>query len=253
MNNKVLMRRFDAHKIAIVGIMGALTIVLGSTPLGFIPIGVTGATTMHIPVITSSILFGPAVGSLVGLIFGVFSMMKGILNPTPFSFVVLNPLVSVIPRILIGIFPYYIYSYLNHVGLKKAKIALSIFWLAILGYLGHGIFAAIQAGNTMSIWVNSGLFILVAAMALLEFSKLADSYQASLDKVIAAIVGTLTNTVGFLGGVYLFYGERYVSLMGVDPANAGKTILGIGIVNGIPECIIAIILVMAITKALGRK
>ncbi len=46
--------------MAIVGVLGGLSIALGLTPLGFIPVGgPTRATIMHIPVIIGGILEGP--------------------------------------------------------------------------------------------------------------------------------------------------------------------------------------------------
>lgn len=107
-------RTLSTRKMAIVGMLGAISIVLGMTPLGFIPVGPTKATIMHIPVIIAAIIEGPFVGALVGLIFGVFSLINAITNPTPVSFVFLNPLISILPRITIGIVSYYVY-----VGLKR--------------------------------------------------------------------------------------------------------------------------------------
>ena len=68
---------------------------------------------MHIPVIIGAIMEGPVVGGFIGLIFGLFSIYQALTNPTPVSFVFLNPLVSVIPRILIGIVSYYVYNALK--------------------------------------------------------------------------------------------------------------------------------------------
>ena len=85
------------RRMAIIGILGGISMVLGLTPLGFIPIGPTRATIMHIPVIIGAILEGPIVGAIVGFIFGLFSIFQAVTNPTPISFVFLNPLVSLGP------------------------------------------------------------------------------------------------------------------------------------------------------------
>ena len=92
MNNN---SKFSVRKLAIIGVLGAISAVLGMTPLGFIPVGPTRATIMHIPVIIGAIMEGPIVGALVGLIFGIFSIFQAVTNPTPISFVFLNPLVFV--------------------------------------------------------------------------------------------------------------------------------------------------------------
>ena len=77
----------SVRRIVIIGLLGGFTAVLGMTPLGFIPVGPTRATIMHLPVIIGAIMEGPIVGGLVGLIFGLFSMFQAVTNPTPVSFV----------------------------------------------------------------------------------------------------------------------------------------------------------------------
>ena len=68
------------RKFVTAGMLGAITIVLGMTPLGLIPLGLINATTMHIPVIIAAIAEGPVVGALVGLIFGVSSLLLSLIH-----------------------------------------------------------------------------------------------------------------------------------------------------------------------------
>lgn len=75
--------------------------------MGFIPLPMAKATIMHIPVIIGAILEGPLVGMAAGLIFGVFSIIQNLTNPSLLSFAFLNPIVSVLPRMLIGVTSYY--------------------------------------------------------------------------------------------------------------------------------------------------
>ena len=89
----------NVRKLVLIGILGALTVVLGLTPLGFIPLGPVSATTLHIPVIVAGIIEGPVVGALVGLIFGLSSLFNAITKPTPTSFMFYNPLISILPRV----------------------------------------------------------------------------------------------------------------------------------------------------------
>lgn len=185
-------KKIDVRKLAIIGVLGGISAVLGLTPLGFIPIGPTRATIMHIPVIIGAIMEGPLVGAFVGLIFGIFSVFQAITNPTPVSFVFLNPMVSILPRVLIGVFSFYAYDFLKRIGDKKHYF----------------------------------------------------------DLIIASIVGTLTNTIGVLTMIYIFFGERFVEALGLDPLSARKIILGIGLTNGIPETIISIIIVTAVVRGL---
>jgi len=103
-------QKFGVRQIATVGMLSAIIIVLGVTGLGFIPIPPVKATIMHLPVIIGAIIEGPVVGAITGLFFGLFSMFQAATNPTPTSFLFLNPIIAVLPRILIGITSYYAYK-----------------------------------------------------------------------------------------------------------------------------------------------
>ncbi len=103
-------RKLDTRMLTTVGILSAATIILGSTGLGFIPLPMLKLTIMHIPVIIGAIIEGPIAGGLVGLMFGLFSIFQNISNPNLLSPAFYNPLVSVVPRILIGVVAYYVYK-----------------------------------------------------------------------------------------------------------------------------------------------
>src|ERR687897_2957799 len=87
----------SVRQIVIAGILGGIAIFLGATQLGFIPVpNLSGrATILHVPVILGGALEGPVVGTIVGLIFGVFSFIQA---EVPFF---RNPLISILPRLLI--------------------------------------------------------------------------------------------------------------------------------------------------------
>jgi uncharacterized membrane protein len=242
---------FDLKKMVVIGLLGAISVVLGMTPLGFIPVGPTRATIMHIPVIIGAIMEGPIVGGFVGLIFGLFSIYQALTTPTPVSFVFLNPLVSILPRILIGIVTYYVYNTLRKMGKNKTIGLLYLLWIGIITYLSYGIY--INFVNEKSIWLtlmNIGLIVLTLVIAYLTQVKFKDK---ALDIIISSAVGTLTNTLGVLSMVYLLYAERFVEALGGDVTIARKVIFGIGITNGIPETIIAIIIVTSVVGALRNR
>lgn len=243
-------KRFDVRKMVIVGVLGGVSAVLGMTPLGFIPVGPTRATIMHIPVIIGAIMEGPVVGALVGLIFGLFSIFQALTNPTPVSFVFLNPLVSVVPRVLIGITSYYVFAVLNNLGNKKTITILNVLWIAIISYLSYGIYKNVaDSQNGWLIAMNIALIVLTGAIAFITNKKFDGK---TLDIVVSAIAGTMTNTGLVLGMIYMIYAESFVKSIGQDPDMARKIILGIGIANGIPETIIAILIVTSVVGALRR-
>jgi uncharacterized membrane protein len=98
------MRHERTRKIVVTGVLGAISVFLGLTRLGFIPwFGGVSLTVMHVPVIIGAVLEGPWVGAAIGLIFGLFSMIQAAIAPTgPIDLWFTNPLLAVLPRMFIG-------------------------------------------------------------------------------------------------------------------------------------------------------
>ena len=139
-------KKTDVRKMAIIGVLAAISIMLSMTPLGFIPIGPTNATIMHIPVIIGAVLEGPLVGITVGAIFGATSLLRALTMPTITSFTLINPLVSILPRLLIGLVAYYIYK----LTVKFTKNVFVSGW--ITGVIGSLVNTAGVLGMIYIIW-----------------------------------------------------------------------------------------------------
>lgn len=104
-------------------IFAALIVVLAFTPfIGYIPLGFTRATIIHIPVIMGSLMLGPKRGAALGGVFGLTSFINNTINPTLTSFVftpfyslgeysggIGSLIICFVPRILIGVVPFYVY------------------------------------------------------------------------------------------------------------------------------------------------
>lgn len=129
-------------------LLGAIILVMAFTPfLGYIPLGFTRATIIHIPVILGSLLLGPKKGAMLGTLFGVTSLINNTMNPTVTSFV-FTPFYSIgethgnfwslvicfVPRILVGIVPYYVYRLVQK-WLKNRKKA-HVLSLSLAGLIG---------------------------------------------------------------------------------------------------------------------
>lgn len=244
------MNKEKIRKLVISAMLGAITIVLGLTPLGFIPLGIMNATTMHIPVIIAAILEGPIVGAAVGLIFGVSSMVKAFTMPLPTSFVFWNPLIAVLPRILIGVVSYYLYAAFSSRSPKFLKIASVLFDLLIIAFLGFILFKIVTADKFVLSSFFATLGFLIAAFALL-FVTLKLKFD-NFALTISAFFGSLTNSVLVLGGIYLFYATPFMEKLDKSPEAAGKVILGLALTSSLPEAIIAVIITIISVNAITR-
>jgi len=92
-------------KAVTAGALGAVSIALAVTPFGYIPwLAGASLTVMHVPAIIGAVLEGPLVGATVGAIFGVTSLVRAATSPQgPIDVLFTNPLISVLPRILVGL------------------------------------------------------------------------------------------------------------------------------------------------------
>ncbi|MCC0628322.1 MULTISPECIES: ECF transporter S component [unclassified Clostridioides] len=193
MNTSASVRKVNVRKMTIIGVLSAISIMLSMTPLGFIPVGPTKATIMHIPVIIGAIMEGPIVGGAIGFIFGISSLLNAIINPTVTSFVFINPLVSILPRVMIGVLAYYVYQ--------------------------------LVIKSTNKVYV-SGL--------------------------ITGAIGSLLNTAGVLGMIYVLYADKYLHAMG-QSGSAGKAIMALAAANGVPEAIVGALVVAAVATVLKKS
>ena len=66
--------------------LSAILVVMGMTGIGFIPLPVVKATTMHIPVIIGAIILGPSGGAALGCVFGLCSVWANTTSPGLLSF-----------------------------------------------------------------------------------------------------------------------------------------------------------------------
>ncbi len=132
-------------------LLTALIFVLAFVPyVGYIkvPVLAVQATTVHIPVIIGSILLGPKYGAFLGGCFGLTSLINNTLQPGITSFV-FSPFIEVgdglggsplalvicfVPRILVGVVPYFVYNGLEK--LFKEKAATKSVSLMVAGIAG---------------------------------------------------------------------------------------------------------------------
>lgn len=189
-----------------VALFGAIVMVLAFTPfLGYIPLGFTRATTIHIPVILASILLGPKKGAIIGLLFGMTSLFKNTFEPTLTSFVfspfyslgdvhgnLMSLVICFAPRILTGVVPYYVFNFVRKFNTKSNVFALSL----------------------------------------------------------AGIAGSLTNTLLVMNMIYIFFSKNYAAANNVSVEAVYGFILSVIGINGIPEAIVASVLVTCVGKVL---
>ena len=78
--------KVDTRYLATLAMLCGVLLVMGMTGIGFIPLPVIKATTMHIPVILGAILLGPSAGAVLGGVFGLCSIWVNTTSPGLLAF-----------------------------------------------------------------------------------------------------------------------------------------------------------------------
>lgn len=239
--------RLSTRDITISAALGAIAIVLGYTPLGFIafPTPAGAATTMHIPVIIAGVLEGPLVGAFVGGIFGFWSFVRST------TAIFKNPVIAFGPRILIGVIAFLVFAALQRRYARwVSSLVLGAGIFTILGPGAERFEAAFAAGSIKptwlinvyhsvaavtapQLWLSAGAGI---AAALVAYWLLGGENAAP---AAAAVAGTLTNTIGVLTLMVVF---------GFIPAGAAFVI---GATHGLPEVILAVLITVPVYRAVS--
>lgn len=144
----------NTRNLVITALMAAISLLLGWTHWGFIPwFGGVSLTIMHIPVIIAAIIVGPFSGLVVGLIFGLFSMIQAGVAPSgPTDVWFTNPMLSILPRLFIGPLAWLTSRVLKHwptaslaVAGAVGSLTNTVLVLGMIGLLGYLPWAALGA------------------------------------------------------------------------------------------------------------
>lgn len=130
-------------------VFSALIVILAFTPfIGYIPLGFTRATIIHIPVIIGSLMLGSKKGAVLGGIFGLTSFINNTINPTLTSFVftpfyslgdysggIGSVIICFVPRILIGVIPFYVYHLVKKISRNDGVSSMGLILAGLSGAL----------------------------------------------------------------------------------------------------------------------
>lgn len=126
-------KKNKTFRTVLLGMLSAIIIIQTTIPfLGYIPMGPLSLTIIQVTVIIAAIVLGTKEGAIVGGIWGIITFIRAFIAPTSIiaPIVFTNPLVSVLPRILIGVVAAYVFHRLLHGKLNETAR------MSIAGVLG---------------------------------------------------------------------------------------------------------------------
>ena len=266
------MRNEKTLGLVLTSLFTAIIVIMAFTPLGYIPLVVINATIIHIPVILGALFCGPKRGAFLGFVFGLTSFIKNTVMPASLSAFVFSPVLAVsvagtagifksaficfVPRILVGIIPYFVYKLVMKAAASQQKKLLGLLLNAVVGIFAFaGIYAFLN--KILEGRLGTGIFAAIAAViSVLLFALLQVVYKKKDSAILAftygAISGALTNTLLVMGGIFVLYRDAYGKALGTT----GDAVLGIigGVIsfNGVIEAIVAAVIVASVGMVLKK-
>ena len=195
----------EIKELVLTALFSAIIIIMAFTPLGYIPLGIINATIIQIPVIIGALFCGPKQGAFLGFLFGFTSFLKNTIMPATLSAFVFSPVLAAemfgakgvlystficfVPRILVGVLPYFIYKGMKNVSKWKTVN------FAVAGVIG---------AFTNTFLVMGSIYVLYK-----------DAYATAQGIDPAAVLGVIGGIIGFNGVIEAILSGVIVSAVGV--------------------------------------
>ena len=267
------MKNEKIYGLVLTALFTTIIAVMTFTSLGYIPLGVINATIIHIPVIIGSLFLGPKKGAFLGFVFGLTSFLNNTFRAATLSAFVFSPvlaygvlgwtgvlrsfLICFVPRILVGVVPFYVYRFFHRLLEKEDKkiiwivelVASAIFGLAVGMFLNRSIGA--ETGGRTAIVLGVGFAAGAALLAALILYSRKHS-PAQIAYAYAGMSGAMTNTILVMGGIYVLYKEAYAAALGIGSDTVIDVIAGVVSFNGVLEAVVAAIITTAVGLVLRR-
>lgn len=137
-----LKKKHSAGKLVRTALLTAIIFVMAFTPLGYFKTGGLSITLLPVPVIIGAIVMGPMTGAVLGLAFGMTSVIQCFgLEPFGTALMGINPvgtlLTCLVPRVTMGFLTGVIFAALYRIDKKKL---LSFAATSLMGALLNTVF-----------------------------------------------------------------------------------------------------------------
>ena len=265
------MKNEKTYELVLIALFTAIIVIMAFTPLGYIPLVVINATIIHIPVILGALFLGPKKGAFLGFVFGLTSFINNTFKAATASAFVFSPVLAYnvvgvsgifkslyicfVPRILVGVVPYFVYILIRRAlksEQKTARIVVDaaaslILFISVRAFL----IRLLPEAVTPLICTLIGLLAGVVLMVVLTVSG-SRKGSANIALAYAGLAGAFTNTLFVMSGIFILYKEAYAQAVGVAGEAVLDVIMGVVTFNGIVEAVVAAIIVAGVGYALTR-
>lgn len=234
------MKRNKLRSLTLTSVLSAIIILMTFVPqLGYITLGITEMTLIHIPVLIGVFLLEKRYSIFLGLLFGVTSLIKALQINAGMAIAFINPLVSVLPRLLFVLVAYYIFKLLKLLATKKHG---DIFLFSFVSFITiFGIHYGIKAVNDFTAW-NETLLNVISLILMVLVINVYFAYikQAKAEKTLYAsvlLISTVLHTLLVLFAALIFAKTTLVEVF--QTTDIVGILISIALTNGLVEALLA--------------
>ncbi len=187
------MKKERLNKLVLLALFVALIVLLGSTPLGLIPLGFVYVTILCVPVVIGTLLMGLSSGLVLGAAFGLTSFVQALVKPSTLVATLMgaSPLLvfvlCVVPRLLIPIS-----AFLTHKALRNKNEHIAVAASAVAGSLTNTVF---YLGFMLLFYVLCGIDSSAVLGLIGGTAAIAGSCEAAVAAVLSAPILAALNKV----------------------------------------------------------
>jgi uncharacterized membrane protein len=237
------------QELILVSLFSAIILILAMVPnVGLISFGAVAITIIHIPVLIGAMTLKRVSSVLVlGLLFGLGTLFAALTRgSTPIDLAFINPLISVLPRILFALIAFYIFKGSRFVIKSLPYVASLSILSVIMLVMSIGLYNYLVSSETLntfvSIIVSSVIWIVITVFMYVQTKRRPTIMFIPL----TSLVSTLLHTVLVLSALVIVEPSLFNFTFGV----AVNVIYGIMISNGLLEAVVAVFVVTPVVTAL---
>lgn len=246
------MKRNTIQDLTLTSVFAAIILVMTFVPqVGFITLGITELTLIHIPVLIGAFLLPKRYAFVLGFIFGLGSLLRALQINAGIALAFTNPLVSILPRLLFVLVSIYLYKGISAIDGKFKKSDVLIFgFVAVVSVVG--IFYSSSAIADFAGWnkgtLNFIALVLSTGLITAYYAFIAGKKKDNILYPSVLLLSSLMHTVIVLTAILVFSRGLLVDLLQTE--NIVGILVAIAATNGLVEAFLAAVIGTPIILAL---
>ncbi len=239
------MKKNDIQTLTLLSVFSAIILLMTFVPsIGYITFGPLSMTLIHIPVLIGVFLLPKRYSWILGLVFGVGSLVKAAVQPVGLldpAFV--NPLVSVLPRIAFVIAAAWLFELFKLIDRKLKQPDIYIFGfvsmitLFAVYYAGQAI---VEQAEWNENWLIPILFVIIGLVMTAYYAFIRNDKRTRTMIPATFLISTIFHTIIVLSCLVIF--EHAFITQYIPATDLLNVVYSTVVTNGLIEAVTAVLI-----------